>query len=93
MASSLRLYARIAIVGFWSVLLGGVVAFLVAQLFSVMATATPTAGETAGLPVRRLVLRSLGHLVDLGLAGVGVGLVLLLVGGWLLLTTVSPARA
>lgn len=81
MASAVRLYSRLVLVGLWSLLFGGVVVVLVAQFFSAMATASPAAGESSvGVPVGELARQSLGPLATAGVASVGVGLLLVAVG-------------
>lgn len=94
MASTVRLYSRLVLVGFWSLLFGGVVVVLVAQTFSMLATASPAGtGSTVGVPIGELAQRSLLPLFAAGVAGVGVGLVLVVLGVVLLRSMLAaPGR-
>lgn len=81
MVTARRTYSRIVLVGFWSLLFGGVLVVVIAQFFSMMASASPNAQKSdVGVPVQGLVQQSLLPLLSAGVASVGVGLLLLVLG-------------
>jgi hypothetical protein len=96
--SRVRFHVRVVWLGFWSVLLGGVVLYVTSRALSVAASASATAGtstEVASTPaepwLQGLLHEGLRGALHVGAASVGVGLAFAVAGAWLLRATVRGA--
>lgn len=90
--STFRIYARVALVGFWGLLVG-----LVTVVGAAKALAATSGGSldsrglrTAGVSLTPLAVGIFGGLLDAGLASLGVGAVVMSVGTRFCLSSARP---